>query len=74
MIGSVLYVVSAWTPDVGLYQAPANSTPAQASAALAGLGIRLLPRIRVDRAAAQPLVERDATATCSRPMPRPACS
>lgn len=57
MIGSVLYVVSAWSPDVGIYQAPANSTPAQASAVLAGLGTAdLLPRIRVDGAAAQPLV------------------
>ena len=57
MIGSVLYVVSAWTPGVGIYQAPANSTPARASAVLAGLGTDdLLPRIRVDGAMAQPLV------------------
>jgi hypothetical protein len=57
MIGSVLYVVSAWTPDVGIYQAPANSTPAQVSTVLAGLRTAdLLPRIRVDGAAAQPLV------------------
>ena len=57
MIGSVLYVVSAWTPDVGIYQAPANSTPAQASAVQAAMGTAdLLPRIRVDGAVAQPLV------------------
>ena len=57
MIGNVLYVVSAWTPDVSIYNLPANSTPAQVTAALASLGASdLLPRIHVDGAAAQPLV------------------
>jgi len=57
MIGSVLYVVSAWSPDVTHYQLPANSTPAQTSAVLAGLtAAELLPRMRVDGAPSQPLV------------------
>ena len=57
MIGSVLYVVSAWTPDVSIYNVPANSTPAQISATLASLDASdLLPRIQVDGAEAQPLV------------------
>lgn len=57
MIGSVLYVVSAWSPDLSIYNLPADSTPAQVTAALASLGASdLLPRIQVDGAAAQPLV------------------
>lgn len=56
-IGNTLYLVSSWTPDVSTYRVPANSTPAQASQALAGLtSQQLLPKVRVDAAAAQPLV------------------
>ncbi len=57
MIGSVLYVVSSWTPDTGIYLAPADSSPAQVSAAMASLSTAdLLPRIRVNGGPAQPLV------------------
>lgn len=57
MIGSVLYVVSAWSPDVSIHNPPAGSAAAQVTAALASLQASdLLPRIQVDGAAAQPLV------------------
>lgn len=57
MIGNVLYVVSQWVPDVSRYQMPAGATAAQAAAVLAGLTAgELLPTIRVDGAAPQPLV------------------
>lgn len=65
MIGSVLYVVSQWTPDLTPYQLPANASATQTAATLAGLGTQpLLPRIRVGDAAAQPLV---AEADCLMP-------
>lgn len=57
MIGNVLYVVSQWTPDMSRYMLPAKPTREQADAVLAGLSAAdLLPTIRVDGAAPQPLV------------------
>jgi hypothetical protein len=57
MIGNVLYVVSQWTPDTSRYQLPAKPTREQADAVLANLDAgELLPTIRIDGAAAQPLV------------------
>jgi len=57
MVGNVLYIASTWVPDLGRYAVPAGSTAAQVEAALAGLTAReLLPTIRLDGAAAQPLV------------------
>jgi len=57
MVGNVLYVASTWLPDLGRYTVPAGSTPAQVNAALAGLTVsEILPTIRIDGGAAQPLV------------------
>ena len=42
-------MVSTWSPDLGRYAIPANTTKEQADAALAGLGTGdLVPKIRVD--------------------------
>lgn len=65
MIGSMLYVVSQWAPDLAAYQLPANATATQTMATLLALGgASLLPRIRVDDAPSQPLV---AEADCLLP-------
>lgn len=57
MIGNILYVVSNWTPDVTHYRLPAHATPAQAEEALGKLSAaELLPQIRIDGQAPQPLV------------------
>ncbi len=56
-IGNVLYLVSSWTPDLSAWRVPANSTPAQVSTTLATLTAEaLLPKVRVNGGAAQPLV------------------
>lgn len=56
-IDNVLYVVSSWMPQLQHYAVPANSTPAQVAAALAPLKAEeLLPAVRVDGAAPEPLV------------------
>ncbi len=57
VIGSTLYVVSNWQPDLRKYAIPANATPAQAQAAVAGLtAAEILPTITIDGGTAQPLV------------------
>jgi len=57
MIGNVLYVASTWTPDLSIYQLPAGSTDKEVEARLAALTTAdLLPTLRVDGGAAQPLV------------------
>ncbi len=57
VIGSTLYVVSNWQPDLRKYAIPANATPAQAQATVAGLtAAEILPTITIDGGTAQPLV------------------
>lgn len=57
VIGSTLYVVSNWQPDLRKYAIPANATPARAQAAVAGLtAAEILPTITIDGGTAQPLV------------------
>ena len=56
VIGSTLYVVSSWQPNLNAYMMP-NATPAQTQAKLASLSAaEILPTIRIDGAPAQPLV------------------
>ncbi|HYF20489.1 MAG TPA: beta-propeller domain-containing protein, partial [Ramlibacter sp.] len=57
LVGNVLYLASTWMADLSRYPVPAGSTRAQVEAATAGLTTQeLLPTIRVDGGAAQPLV------------------
>lgn len=56
-IGNVLYVATAWHPDLSRFAAPYGASLAQAEAAAAGLNAgALLPKIRVGNNPAQPLV------------------
>ena len=56
VIGSTLYVVSSWQPNLNAYMMP-NATPAQTQAKLASLSAaEILPTIRMDGGPAQPLV------------------
>jgi hypothetical protein len=55
-IGNVLYLVTSWTPDLGI-QLPARSSPEQVSTTLGTIqAATLLPKVRVDGGAPQPLV------------------
>ena len=57
VIGSTLYVVSSWQPDLRKYAVPANATPAQAQTAVAGLtAADILPTVTIDGGLAQALV------------------
>ncbi len=57
VIGSTLYVVSSWSPNLGKYAIPATATPAQTEAILASLtSADILPKIRVDGRPAEPLM------------------
>lgn len=57
VIGSTLYVVSSWAPDLSKFRIPASATPAQADAVLAKLTSGdILPKIRIDSRPSEPLV------------------
>jgi hypothetical protein len=57
VIGSTLYVVSNWSPNLSQYAIPANATPAQADAVLAKLSSTdILPTIKIDDQPSQPLM------------------
>jgi len=57
MIGNVLYVASAWTPDLSAYSVPPLTPAAQVQTRLANLSsAQLLPQIRLNDGPAQPLV------------------
>lgn len=56
-IGNVLYVASAWAPNLGRYQFPFGTPAAQIESAVTGLSAsELLPKIRTNGGPAQPLV------------------
>jgi hypothetical protein len=58
MIGNVMYVASTWMPEVSIYGIPTGTPEADVQKALSGItSASLLPKIRIDGAAAQPLVE-----------------
>ncbi len=57
MIGNTLYVVGTWSPRLNSYFLPTGASPAQKEAKLAELSTRdLLPTIRIDNQAAEPLL------------------
>jgi hypothetical protein len=57
MVGSTLYVVSTWNPDLSRYALPANASATEADTRLAGLSSGdVLPTIQVDNQPSQPLL------------------
>ena len=57
VVGSTLYVVSTWNPNLNKYALAAGTSNAEVDATLAGMSSdEVLPKIKIDDAPAQPLV------------------